>query len=86
VLVPLAARTRPPAFSLAMRALRAMRPWRLVEVFLLGVVIAVVKLSGLATANVGYGVYGIAILALALASLASFEPAALWRRAEELRA
>ena len=84
VLVPLRLHVRPPAFAGAMRALRILRPWRLVEVFLLGVVVAIVKLTTLATASPGFGVFGIAVLVFALASLAAFDRGALWRRAAEL--
>jgi len=44
ILVPLSAHVRPPGFALAMRILRVLRPWRLVEVFLLGVLVAIVVL------------------------------------------
>ncbi len=86
VLVPLYAGTLPLGFSLIMRAIRLMRPWRMVEVFLLGVVVAVVKLAGLASTVPGWGSFGVVVMTFALASLGSFDPAALWRRAEEVRA
>jgi len=85
VLVPLCAGTRPLGFSLIMRAIQTLRPWRMVEVFLLGVVVAVVKLAGLASTVPGWGSFGIAVMTLALASLGSFDTAALWRRADEVR-
>jgi paraquat-inducible protein A len=56
----------------------------MVEVFFLGVIVAVVKLSALATALPGWGMFGVAVMALALASLSSFDPGALWRRADEV--
>lgn len=86
VLVPLCAGTRPLGFSLIMRAIRFMRPWRMVEVFMLGVVVAVVKLAGLASTMPGWGAFGIVVMTFALASLGSFDTAALWRRAEEVGA
>ena len=86
LLVPLVARTRPPGFAHLMRLLHLLRPWRLVEVFLLGVVVAIVKLDKLATVHAGYGVYGIAVMSLALASLATIDRAILWRRADQVTA
>lgn len=86
VLVPLCAGTRPLAFSMIMRAIHVMRPWRMVEVFLLGVVVAVVKLAGLASTVPGWGCFGIAAMTFAFASLGSFDTGALWRRAAEVRA
>jgi paraquat-inducible protein A len=84
VLVPLVFRTRPPAFRILMRMMSVLRPWRLIEVFLLGVVIAIVKLSGLATAVVGWGAFGLAVLAMAMTALGTFDQAMLWRRADEV--
>ncbi|MBA3396527.1 MAG: paraquat-inducible protein A [Deltaproteobacteria bacterium] len=86
VLVPLRAGARPLGFSTIMRAIHIMRPWRMVEVFLLGLVVAVVKLAGLASTVPGWGAFGIVVLTLALASLASFDTSALWRRADQVRA
>ncbi|MEO7734611.1 MAG: paraquat-inducible protein A, partial [Kofleriaceae bacterium] len=86
VLTPLVLRTRAPGFRTAMRLMRMLRPWRMVEVFLLGVAVAVVKLSGLASVTPGWGLFGVAVMTLALASLASFDQGALWRRADELGA
>jgi paraquat-inducible protein A len=86
VLVPLCAGTRPLGFSWIMRAIRIMRPWRMVEVFLLGVVVAVVKLAGLADTLPGWGCFGVLVMTFALASLGSFDTGALWRRADEVRA
>jgi len=84
LLVPLCARSRPLAFLSMMGLLRTLRPWRMVEVFFLGVIVAVVKLSVLATVLPGWGMFGVAVMALALASLSSFDQGALWRRAREV--
>lgn len=84
LLVPLCLGARPAAFVAMAGLLRALRPWRMVEVFVLGLVVAIVKLSALATALPGWGMFGVAVMAIALASLASFDHGALWRRAEEL--
>lgn len=84
VLVPLRFGRRPVLFGLAMRGLHLLQPWRLVEVFLLGVLIAVVKLSGLASASAEYGIFGIGVMTVAFASLGTIDRGALWRRAEQL--
>jgi paraquat-inducible protein A len=84
LLVPLCLRSRPLAFVSLMEVLRTLRPWRMVEVFFLGVIVAVVKLSALATALPGWGMFGVAVMALALASLSSFDLGALWRRSAEV--
>jgi paraquat-inducible protein A len=84
LLVPLCLRARPLAFVSTMEILRALRPWRMVEVFFIGVLVAVVKLSALATALPGWGLFGVAVMAASLAALSSFDQGALWRRAEEV--
>jgi paraquat-inducible protein A len=86
VLVPLCMRTRPWGFSSIMRLMHVLRPWRMVEVFLLGVVVAVVKLAGMAETVPGWGLFGVAVMTLALASLASFDRGMMWRRADEIGA
>ena len=47
--------------------------------------VAVVKLAGLAETVPGWGLFGVAVMTLALASLASFDHGMMWRRADELR-
>ncbi len=86
LLVPLCLRTRPPGFSLIMRFMHVLRPWRMIEVFMLGVVVAVVKLAALAETIPGWGMFGVAVMTVALASLASFDRGMMWRRADEIGA
>ena len=86
LLVPLCLRVRPPGFVAAMKLLRALRPWRMVEVFFLGLIVAIVKLSALATAVPEWGMLGVAVVAVSLGALAGFDPGALWRRADEVAA
>jgi paraquat-inducible protein A len=82
VLVPLLFDQRPPGFRWIMRGMNAMRPWRLVEVFLLGVVIAIVKLGALAEVTLGWGAFGLTVMAMAMATLGSFDLGVLWDRAD----
>ncbi|MGQ0698349.1 MAG: paraquat-inducible protein A [Panacagrimonas sp.] len=77
---------RPPALEPAMHALRAMRPWSMVEVFMLGIVVAVVKLGGEATVIPGVGMLGFAALTVLLPVLATFDTDALWDRADKVAA
>jgi len=84
VLVPLCLGQRPPGFRWVMRAMNGLRPWRLVEVFLLGVIIAMVKLGNLATVKLGWGAFGITVMAMAMGMLGSFDLGALWERGDEV--
>lgn len=69
----------PPAFNILVRMIQALRPWVMVEVFLLGAIVALVKLAGMATVVPGVALWAIGALALLLASVFSFDPRYLWR-------
>ncbi|HEY0975058.1 MAG TPA: paraquat-inducible protein A [Solimonas sp.] len=82
VLVPLRVGRRPPAFAMVMHALRHMRPWGMIEVFMLGVLVSVVKLVGLAQIAPDVGLWAFAALTLLMTALVSVDAQALWARAE----
>lgn len=86
VLVPLNLDTRPFGFRTVMRLMHILRPWRMVEVFLLGVLVALVKLGSLATAVPGWGVFGVVLITVSLASLGYFDRGELWRRVDAIQA
>jgi paraquat-inducible protein A len=87
VLLPLALGQRSTAFLPAMRALRWVSRWSMVEVFLLGSLVAIVRSAGLATVVPGAGLFAyIALMLLLTANHASGlhglwrDEQALWRR------
>jgi len=54
-------------------------PWGMMDVFLLGILVSLVKLAGLASITLGMGFYAFLILIfLYAASIASLEPHTLW--------
>ena len=76
----------PPHLTLAVRVLDAIWPWGMVEVFLLGALVSLVKLTQLATLSPGGGIYMIAAyVVLIAAAVSTFEPRVLWRRVEEIQ-
>lgn len=83
VLYPLSRGRLPPAFRGTMRLLGLSRPWCMVPVFLLGVLVAVVKLAGMAAVSPGAGLAGFAVLTILLTILGRLSPHALWRYAED---
>lgn len=85
VLIPLRSGRRPPGLIAAMHALRHMRPWSMIEVFMLGVLVSVVKLASLAEIAAGAGLWAFAALTLLIAALSSFDTDALWDRIAECR-
>ncbi len=84
VLIALLRGRVPPAFPAAMHALRQMQPWTMVEVFLLGTLVAVVKLADLASSTAELGMWGYAVLTLLLTSLNSYDLRELWDIAAEI--
>jgi paraquat-inducible protein A len=83
LLLPVRLRHVPPCFALVFRALLAVKPWGMVEVFMLGVLVSLVKLANLAGVVPGIALWSFAALMLVMAALASvFDPRALWQSAE----
>ena len=85
LLVPLHLGVAPRRFPLAFRLVRGARPWGMEEVFILGALVSLVKLTQIAHVTPGLGLYSIAaFIVLIAAAEASFEPRALWARWESL--
>lgn len=83
LLVPLNHGRRPRGFPQLVRLLQALRPWGMVEVFLLGVLVAVIKLSGMATVVAGPALWAFVGLTVLLTVVVSFDPRTLWDLAFE---
>jgi paraquat-inducible protein A len=82
LLLPLRLGRVPRLLAPALRALQGARPWAMVEVFVLGVLVTVVKLGHLAHAVPGIALWSFGALMLAMAAArAAFEPRELWGRA-----
>ncbi len=74
VLVPLRAGRRAPRQNELFRALTHLRPWAMTEVFMLGALVAVVKLAALAHVIAGISLFSYGALMLTLAGLTSVTP------------
>jgi paraquat-inducible protein A len=86
LLLPVRVGRVPPGFALVFRTLQAVKPWGMVEVFMLGVLVSLVKLAHLAGVVPGIALWSFAALMLVMAALASvFDPRALWQSAEAAR-
>jgi paraquat-inducible protein A len=86
LLLPLKRGRSPVYVQPVYRALRAITPWNMIEVFLLGILVALVKLAGMAEVIPGIAVWSFAGLIITLASASSnFEPAVYWNEVERCR-
>ena len=86
VLVPLRVGWRPRSIQTVYRIIDRLRPWGMLEVYMLGVLVAIVKLSELASIELGVAFWCYAALILDTAAAASSLQADLiWTRLEEDR-
>lgn len=86
MLLPLKLRIIPEGLATAFRIAHAVRPWGMVDVFILGALVSLVKLTEIATVYPGVAMFSLGgYILLLTAGLASFEPHAMWDRAEELQ-
>jgi paraquat-inducible protein A len=84
VLTPLAAGRRVRGFVPAMRALRWVTRWSMVEVFLFGTLVAIVKIAGLASVIPGVGIFSFGVLTLLLAANQAAGLHGIWQHASKL--
>src|SRR5882672_2614261 len=81
LLLPLRLGRVPPHFAPVFRMLQAVRPWGMVEVLMLGVLVSMVKLAHLATLVPGVALWSFGALMLLMAAVAAtFDPRELWAR------
>jgi paraquat-inducible protein A len=83
LLLPLALGRVPPGFGVVIRAIRLGRPWGMIEVFMLGIIAALVKLSTMATVVPGVALWSFGLLTILLTVILSYDPAELWEEAEK---
>ena len=85
ILILLRGGHRPRFLPFAIRALQAVRPWGMVEVFILGLLVSLVKLAGMASVIPGTGLWSFGgVLVTIAAALASFDARSVWARHEAL--
>lgn len=86
LLLPLKLGRVPSGLPAVFRLVHAVRPWGMVEVFMLGTLVALTKLAHLASVVPGIALFSFGVLMiLVAAAAASFDTHALWERVEEVR-
>jgi len=84
ILLPLKFNLRPWKLSFIFRLVRGFRPWGMMEVFMLGILVAFVKLAKMATLIPGIALYAFLTLIFVLAaSAASLDPHIVWSRLDK---
>ncbi|WP_445145000.1 paraquat-inducible protein A [Dyella sp. Tek66A03] len=73
---------RAPGFRTAMKVLVALRPWSMVEVALIGILVSVIKLAGFVHVIPGAGLWAIGVLTVLLTVIASPDARQLWELTE----
>ncbi|MFF7706650.1 paraquat-inducible protein A [Pseudomonas sp. NPDC007930] len=67
-----------PGFRLCMRTLEQVRPWSMLEVCLLGILVAIIKLGGMLSVAPGFGLWALAMLAVLVILLTGKHVQQLW--------
>jgi paraquat-inducible protein A len=84
VLIPVRAGFVPPGFNQALRAIQFARPWGMIEVFMLGILITVVKMLSIARVIPEASLFAFGALTLMLVVVVMFDPRTLWDIADTL--
>jgi paraquat-inducible protein A len=86
ILLPLRYHRNPPKFAPIFRFVRSLQPWSMMEVFMLGILVSVVKLAKMAKIVPGIAIFSFfALIVVLAAATVSLDPHAVWKRWEEQR-
>jgi paraquat-inducible protein A len=86
VLIPIRSGYVPAGFNQVLRMIQFVRPWGMIEVFMLGVLITIVKMVSLARVVPDAALFAFGALTLMFAVVVMFDPRTLWDIADELTA
>jgi paraquat-inducible protein A len=86
LLLPIHAGRRPAGFAPILRTVIGLRPWGMIEVFMLGVLVALVKLSGVARVIPDVALFAFGVLTVLLAAVMAFDLRSLWDIVDQLPA
>ena len=85
VLLPLRRGVVAPGFNLVLRAIAFVRPWGMLEVFMLGVLVTIVKMASLARVIPETALFAFGVLTLMFTVVVAFDARSLWDFADALR-
>ena len=86
LLLPLKLGRLPPGLSLAFRLIYLVKPWAMVEVFMMGLLVTITKLNAFASVAPDIALGSFVLLMISVtAAAANFDPHNFWRRVDELK-
>ena len=74
---------RAPGFAVVMRSLQALKPWSMVEVGMLGLLVAIIKLTSFVQVAPGPGIWANAVLMVLITLIAKSDLHWLWELTED---
>jgi paraquat-inducible protein A len=84
VLIPVRAGFVPPGFHRVLRAIQFVRPWGMIEVLMLGILVTIVKMLSLARVIPEASLFAFGALTLMFVVVVMFDPRTLWDIADTL--
>lgn len=86
LLLPLRLGRIPPGLSLGFRLICLVKPWAMIEVFMIGLIVTITKLNGLASVSPGIGLIAFVLLMISITvATANFDSHAFWRQIDSLQ-
>ncbi|KVL06498.1 paraquat-inducible protein A [Burkholderia cepacia] len=83
LLLPMSLRCVPPGVAYVVRGIRQARLWGMIEVFMLGVLVTLAKISSTAHLLPGLALWSFGALVCVLTTILAFDPRSLWLYADE---
>ncbi|CAM3645323.1 paraquat-inducible protein A [Polynucleobacter antarcticus] len=87
LLLPVKLGRLPPGFSYAFRLIHFVKPWAMVEVFMLGLLVTITKLNAFASVEPDIGLVAFILLMISMtAAAANFDTHDFWRKVAQIKA
>ena len=84
ILLPLSMGKVPPALASIFRAVRSVAVWGMLEVYMLGILVSIIKLKDMATLQLGIGLYAfVSLLVVVIMATVTLNPREVWERLED---
>jgi len=86
LLLPLHFGRLPPGLPLAFRLVHLVKPWAMIEVFMLGLLVTISKLNALATVQPDIGLFSFVLLMFVVTvASANFDARSFWKQVDEIQ-